>query len=63
MRSLFTGVCVQPQAIQCRATDGTYWTQTGDVDLTCDRDTGLSCENADQADNLCEDYEVRFFCP
>lgn len=25
--------------------------------------TGLACKNADQADNTCEDYEIRFLCP
>ena len=60
--SSFTGVCANPTAIQCRATDGTYWTQTGEI-LACDRNTGLFCVNANQSDGMCEDYEVRFFCP
>lgn len=63
LRNRFNGVCVHPQAIQCRATNGTYWTQTGDVGVTCDRDIGLSCQNADQPDSTCENYEVRFYCP
>ncbi len=57
------GVCAQPLAIQCRATNGTYWTQNPDVNVICDRDQGLICRNSDQVDGTCEDYEVRFYCP
>lgn len=59
----FAGVCDEPVAIQCRAKDKTYWTQTTDVGVTCERDSGLACRKVDQVDNTCEDYEVRFFCP
>ncbi len=59
----FKAVCDKPMAIQCRSKDGTYWTQTNDLNATCEREEGLVCRNADQPDNACEDYEVRFFCP
>lgn len=63
LRSQHPSACAEPQAIQCRTRNGTYWTQSGDVNVTCDRNIGLICRNADQSDSLCENYEVRFYCP
>ena len=56
------GVCSSPQDIQCRTTGGLNWTLTGEV-VTCTPDYGLQCVNAQQTDNYCENYEVRFLCP
>lgn len=61
--SALSDVCSVPVAIQCRATDGTYFTQTSDDVVRCDKEGGFSCVNSEQADGSCEDYEVRFFCP
>lgn len=30
--------------------------------VTCDRNEGLICNNADQTDGQCQDYAVLFFC-
>jgi hypothetical protein len=57
------GVCPEPTAIQCRATDGRDWTATGQV-YTCDRQTGGVCRNDQQRRGEdCLDYEVRYLCP
>lgn len=61
--SEFPSVCDEPVAIQCRAKSGTYFTQTSDQVVTCERDIGLICKNNEQLDGYCEDYEVRFYCP
>src|SRR4029079_10827412 len=52
------GVCPEPTAIQCRATDGRDWSKTGQV-YTCDRQTGGVCRNDKQLQGTdCLDYEV-----
>jgi hypothetical protein len=43
-------------------TDRLDYTQTGEA-VTCSAADGAICVNADQADQQCDDYEVRFFCP
>jgi hypothetical protein len=55
-------VCANPTAVDCRRiVDGIDWTQTGEVG-SCTT-AGFVCLNADQPDQQCDDYEVRFYCP
>jgi hypothetical protein len=61
-RTDFPEVCASPTDIQAQTTSGIDWTQTGEV-LTVSPSVGLVCRNADQPDGICEDYQVRFFCP
>jgi hypothetical protein len=56
--------CGTPTAIECRATDGRDWRQTGQryqCSLDGDNPGGI-CANADNG-GACLDYEVRFRCP
>lgn len=55
-------VCSEPVMVECRtAADHVDWRQTGER-LVCRPERGAFCLNEEQADGLCEDYEVRFFC-
>lgn len=51
-----------PLWADCRTTSGTPAYATGEV-LSCSASGGLVCKNADQTDNRCQDYCVRFLCP
>ncbi len=63
-RSLHTGVCANPTGFQARrVSDGTAANLTGEVFFRNSAADGLVCRNADQPDNICFDYEVRFYCP
>ncbi|XP_071956624.1 cartilage intermediate layer protein 2-like [Antedon mediterranea] len=55
-------MCQHPATIQCQTTGGAHYTSTGEV-VSCSASTGLVCKNADQPDNYCQDYRVRFLCP
>jgi hypothetical protein len=63
IRSVYPDVCENPMAVECRTT----WTnedfsKTGEV-VTCSKESGFSCVNANQPDGICNyDYEVRFYC-
>ena len=63
-RSLHTGVCAAPLNFEARRT-GTNIpaASTGEVFFRFSAADGLVCRNADQPDNTCFDYEVRFLCP
>lgn len=63
-RSLQTGVCANPINYQARRVGtGTPANSTGEVFFRNSPIDGLVCRNADQPDNTCFDYEVRFLCP
>jgi len=56
-------VCAHPIFAQCRRRrDGVDYTATGEV-VSCAPLRGSVCENANQPDGICDDYEVRFACP
>lgn len=56
-------VCSEPLKIECRTANlKTEWWQTGE-ELTCNTSTGHVCNNRNQKDGRCEDYEVRYLCP
>ena len=66
--SIFRGmddppVCEHPVGIECRVA-GTEvdYRDNGEV-YTCSPDVGGVCIISDQADGVCDDYEVRFLCP
>ena len=54
--------CVNPLAIECQTTTGIDWSKTGQI-YSCSAVTGGVCENANQVDGTCLDYQVRFLCP
>jgi Mucin-2 protein WxxW repeating region len=47
--------------VECQTTKGVDYTDTGEK-VTCRVDVGAVCRNADQDDEKCEDYQVRFLC-
>jgi len=54
------GICARPVAAEARViATGATW--TSEV-VTFSASFGLVCENADQTDKRCEDYEIRFCC-
>ena len=56
-------VCERPVGIECRVADTEVdYRDNGEV-YNCSLDVGGICNIADQADGVCEDYEVRFLCP
>jgi hypothetical protein len=51
-----------PIAIDCRTkSGGIHWTATGEV-YSCTPAVGGVCQNSQQPDGACLDYEVRFLC-
>ncbi|WP_394391140.1 hypothetical protein [Shewanella woodyi] len=63
-RSSHPAVCANPWNFQARRRGTTIpATQTGEIFSTLSASGGLVCQNADQPDGVCFDYEVRFFCP
>jgi hypothetical protein len=63
-RSSNTGVCANPIDYQARrVSDGTAANLTGELFSSNSPFEGLVCRKADQPDNTCFDYEVRFLCP
>ncbi len=57
----FSNICKNPVAIECKTTDDSTASQTGQI-VTCSTDSGLVCKNADNKKG-CKDYKVRFCCP
>jgi hypothetical protein len=55
-------VCTNPIAIECQTTSGVNWSSTGEV-YSCSLPTGGVCNNSQQSDGYCLDYQVRFLCP
>ena len=56
-------ICVNPTAVDARVVGNhTHYSQTGQT-LTINPQIGLKCENDQQANGTCLDYEVRFCCP
>ena len=60
------GTCAErsepPSAVQARISGSKEpWSKSSDV-ITVNPDHGLSCQNNQQVDNSCEDYEVRYCC-
>jgi Mucin-2 protein WxxW repeating region len=47
--------------IECQTRDGRDYSETEDK-MTCRKDVGSVCRNADQEDGRCENYQVRFLC-
>nr|XP_002740538.1 PREDICTED: mucin-5B-like [Saccoglossus kowalevskii] len=58
-------VCESPIDIECRAAGSRllYNEIPGQREITCMPQIGLMCFNKDQLSKMCEDYEVRFYCP
>ncbi|XP_008322770.2 uncharacterized protein LOC103389224 [Cynoglossus semilaevis] len=56
-------ICLEPIEIQVRTESGENMESTGDVIFVANTSLGFICNNADQADGMCEDYQVRFQCP
>jgi hypothetical protein len=54
--------CPNPISIECKTTGGVNWWQTGEV-YSCTPAYGGSCQNSNQSDGYCLDYQVRFLCP
>jgi len=49
--------------IECRVkSSGIPWALAGQRGVSCDINNGLQCRNKDQANGLCEDYEVSVYC-
>jgi hypothetical protein len=62
IRSAYPDVCENPAGVECRATlTKADSSKTGEV-VTCSKESGFSCVNANQPDGICRDYEVRFYC-
>jgi hypothetical protein len=58
-----TQACAKPLLAECRrVSDKVDFTQTGEK-VTCNITDGGFCNNDDQSDKMCDDYEVRFLCP
>ncbi|KAM3603241.1 uncharacterized protein V6R79_019142 [Siganus canaliculatus] len=55
-------ICPSPAGIEAQTLDGHSVAEAGDVIYTNNPQEGFICRNADQFDNLCEDYRVRFSC-
>lgn len=54
--------CTTPTAVACRRkSDQLHAAFTGEK-IRCDTEYGFACRRADQPDNQCFDYEVRFYC-
>ena len=47
--------------IECQTTDGIEYYSSGEV-ATCDLNTGMVCNNADNFPIPCSDYQVRYRC-
>lgn len=55
--------CESPSDVQCRATKSKEdWRKTEET-YHCSTEAGGYCNNRDQSDRRCQDYEVRFMCP
>ena len=55
--------CAKPDSISCRSVNsGKSFDSNGKYGVTCNTNGGLSCVNALQEDNECDDYEVRLYC-
>jgi hypothetical protein len=55
--------CAHPVAAECRRkSDAQESASTGEIS-TCSASAGFECINAKQPDGICDDYEVRFYCP
>jgi len=54
--------CANPTAIECQTVNGVDFKAAGQV-YTCDPTVGGVCQNANQPNGQCLDYQVRFFCP
>lgn len=63
-KSLQTGVCANPTGFEARrVSDGRRASSSSEVFYRFSAADGLVCRNADQPDNRCLDYKVRFLCP
>ncbi|XP_069771676.1 mucin-5AC, partial [Narcine bancroftii] len=56
-------ICSHPTACEVETTDGLPASSTGDVIPECDLSNGFICVNAEQGNNSCRDYRIRFTCP
>ena len=55
--------CETPSAIECKESNSSrMWHMSEQDKLECDLRNGFVCVNADQSDEMCLDYEVRFWC-
>lgn len=64
-RAAGTNICAgaTPIGIECRTiSGGVDWRNTGEV-YSCVANSGGICQNAQQPDGSCQDYQVRFLCP
>jgi len=63
-REYMPSICAHPHAIEARAiSDKKSAYETGDVFKVFNKDKGLVCQNSDQTDGQCDDYQVRYLCP
>merc|ERR1712130_860200 len=53
------GVCERPTAVEARIIGSTAMTTTEVVTISL---AGFVCQNVNQADRYCEDYEIRYCC-
>ena len=54
-----------PVLIDCRSADTKKpWNETEDkvFEVPCALETGIVCRNANQTDEMCDDYEVQYLC-
>ncbi|XP_051894929.1 cartilage intermediate layer protein 1-like [Pristis pectinata] len=56
-------ICSNPTACEVETTDGMPASSTGDVIPECDTCNGFVCVNAEQKNNTCHNYRIRFSCP
>ncbi|XP_002739633.2 uncharacterized protein LOC100367634 [Saccoglossus kowalevskii] len=56
-------MCTDPSAIQVHTLDGIPAEDTDEIFLHYSPDIGFVCRMADQPDNTCLDYRVRYCCP
>ncbi|XP_006825526.1 cartilage intermediate layer protein 1-like [Saccoglossus kowalevskii] len=56
-------MCSDPTGVQAQTVDGVAAEDTGEIFSDYSPEEGFVCLRADQPDNECYDYEVRFCCP
>ncbi|XP_038629499.1 uncharacterized protein si:dkey-205h13.2 isoform X1 [Scyliorhinus canicula] len=56
-------ICSSPIACEVETISGVPISNSGDIVSECSISTGFSCVNAEQKDQSCQDYRIRFTCP
>ncbi|XP_078095332.1 uncharacterized protein LOC144510017 isoform X4 [Mustelus asterias] len=55
-------ICSDPTACEVETVSGVPVSNTGDIVSECSILTGFTCVNAEQKDQSCQDYKIRFTC-